>query len=92
MANLLHGLVTKRRHLVMEEENVMKVIKVLNNHKLYREISIGNCGWEDTSKWFIHFDASRKQWNSIVTELNVIRVWKYCNIPEDITGMVYSND
>ena len=74
MNNLLTGLVVRRRYLVMEETDVLGILMTVNSQfKLYinQQLAVGNCGWaKEPTKWFIHFDASDRQWGSIVTELN----------------------
>jgi hypothetical protein len=58
----------------MEEADVLETLSTINSkYKMYinQQLAVGNCGWaKDPTKWFIHFDASDKQWGSIVTELN----------------------
>ena len=34
-------------------------------------LSIGNCGWADTTKWFVHFDATNFTWDLIRHEIAV---------------------
>lgn len=77
MTSLLNSFVTKRRHLIVEENDVMTVLKVLNevksNSKIHilMSMEVGNCGWtDDPTKWFIHFDATNKQWSSVITKIN----------------------
>lgn len=72
--NLVDKAIIKRHYLIIEEKNVMEILKVLDSiNKRYVDfrLEIGNCGWADEpTKWFIHFDASNSQWKSIVTTLN----------------------
>lgn len=92
MMNLLQDLKVKRRHLVVDEGNVLNVIRILNRYGICTNMGVGNCGWRDETKWFIHFDMSGRKWDRLTDELNVIRVWKNCDIPKGITGNIYSND
>lgn len=90
--NIFDDFKTKRRHLVMDEKEVIKVISTLNGHKIFT-VTVGNCGWgDDSKKWFINFDVSNKKWNLIIKELKVIRVWSEKDIPTDGVGAVYSTD
>lgn len=92
MMNLLYDLQVKRRHLVMDEGDVLNVISVLNRYGVRTNMGVGNCGWKDKTKWFIHFDMSGRKWDRLTNELNVIRVWKNCDIPKETKGNIYSND
>lgn len=92
MMNLFYDLKVKRRHLVVDERDVLNIIRVLNKYGCLTGMGVGNCGWADRTKWFIHFDMSGRKWDRLVAELDVIRVWKNCDIPNGITGKVYSND
>lgn len=92
MNSLIDRIVTKRRHLVVEEQDVINTLKVINSHKIYTDIAVGNCGWADTSKWFIHFTTSNATWEIIRKELKVVRVFGNVDIPENAIGIVYSTD
>lgn len=76
MFNLFDIFAKKRRHLIVEEEDVMTVLKVFNkvNHSfkigILMNMEIGNCGWaKEPSKWFINFDATNKKWKAIIAAL-----------------------
>jgi hypothetical protein len=92
MKNLLKSMKTRRHHLILDELDVIRVLRVLNKHKIYRHISIGNCGWEDTTKWFIHFDATDRLWDILIDELKIVRVWGCIDIPDRVFGVIYSTD
>ena len=97
MNKLIEKLIIKRRTLVFEEADLVKVLNTINQHdgrtnRVSRDMVVKNCGWEDRTKWFVRFDASDKTWNSIVSELKVIRVWNEWDIPENSIGKVYSTD
>ena len=84
---------TERHHLILDEEDVIRVLQVINDeHRVVPNMRVGNCGWTDTRKWFIHFDTTRRKWQSIVHKLNVVRVFGNCDIPEHTIGIVYTDD
>ena len=94
MKNLLNKILARRCHLVAEEEDIIRVLKVINkHHRLVPNMAIGNCGWgDDTKKWFIHFTTTEYKWNLIRNDLKVVRVFKNTDIPKDKIGTVYSTD
>lgn len=94
MKNLLNKILTRRCHLVVEEEDIIRVLKVINkHHRLVPNMAIGNCGWgDDTKKWFIHFKTTEYKWELIRNDLKVVRVFKNTDIPKDKIGTVYSTD
>lgn len=99
MANFMGSIVYKRRGLVFEEADIARVLTVVNNRVCGKTIGmmkidmyVGNCGWADRTKWFVHFNATENQWRKIVDDLKVIRVWGNTNIPKDCVGQVYSTD
>lgn len=98
MLKLIEKLIVKRRSLVCEEADLTKVLGVINKHQdpwiiCRPNMSVGNCGWkDDTNKWFVHFDASKRAWQKIVNDLDIIRVWQNRDIPKNCKGKVYSID
>lgn len=74
MKNLFNGLAKKRHYLVIEAENVLEVIDTINSHYSWYvnyDLEVGNCALaKDRNKWFVHFNASGKQWAQIVATLN----------------------
>lgn len=97
MLKLMEKIIVKRRGLVFEEVDLTKVLGVINQHQdpwfISRpNMSVGNCGWKDKTKWFVHFDASKDAWQKIVNDLKVIRVWSNADIPKNCIGQVYSTD
>lgn len=94
MKNLMDLIITKRHHLIVEEQDVVKTLKVINqHHKIVPDMAVGNCGWaDDTNKWFIHFTTSRAKWKAIRNELKVVRVFENLDIPKNTIGVVYSTD
>ena len=90
---LMNKLVRRYYHLVLNEKDVIKVLKVINkHHKVVPDMTVGNCGWKDDKKWFIHFYTTESKWEVIRKELKVIRVFSYLDIPEENDGNVYSMD
>lgn len=81
----------KCRHIVMNKEDVMNTLEFINSIGLY-DVGIGNCGWDDERKWFIHFDASNAKWTAVRDGLNVNRIWNWNDIPEKAIGKIYSTD
>lgn len=99
MANFMDSIIYKRRGLVFEEADIARVLTVINKRVCNKTIgmmkvdmSVGNCGWADATKWFVHFNATENQWVKIVDDLKVIRVWGNTDIPKDCVGQVYSTD
>lgn len=73
MINLFSIFVKKRHALIVDESDVMTTLKVLDeiSHKsrfhIITGMEIGNCGWSnDPTAWFIHYDATAKQWRSVI--------------------------
>ena len=90
---LFDKFITEKHQLVVDEVDVIGVLKVIQkHHKTAPEMSVWNCGWKDTKKWFIHFTTSRAKWKVIRNELKVVRVYDYSYVPEDMMGVVYSKD
>jgi len=63
-----------RRYLIVEEQDVTTVLKVINEHQGFFSNNnklVGNCGWEEEpSKWFIYFYASEREWGHIAKDLS----------------------
>ena len=64
----------KDRDFIVEEKDVMDVLKVINNHLHYLDGQVGNCGWGGSleTKWFISFKATDKKYICIVDDLKEI--------------------
>ena len=63
----------KQRELLVEKQDVMRVVEVINNHLGYLNGSLGNCGWANKpDTWFISIYASQKQFAEIVVDLKKI--------------------
>ena len=93
MKRLFDKFITERHHLVLEEDDVIGTLKVIQkHHRVLPDVRVGNCGWKDENKWFIHFTTSRARWKTIRNELKVVRVFENLDIPENTIGVVYSTD
>ena len=92
--NFLDKFITKRHHIIVEEVDIVNVLKVVNKcHRTSPDISVGNCGWaDDSNKWFIHFTTTNSKWDSIRKDLKVVRVFSNQDIPKNTIGTVYSTD
>lgn len=88
-------IVTERHHLILEEEDVTRVIGVINNsYKYFRPVTrAGHCNWaDDPKKWYVHFTVTREKWNIIRHELNVVRMFTNTEIPINTIGVIYTTD
>ena len=98
MKNLLNKIIIKRHHLFVNEEDVTRVLALINKHNdnLYLinlNEQVGNCGWADKpGMWYIHFSTTNEKWERIRRELKVRRVWKSTGIPAESIGKIYSTD
>ena len=72
MKNLLKRVIIKRRRLRLEEKDVIKTLNVINHLIAFNKqrMIVGSCGWgKESTKWFIHFNASELQWSYFKTDL-----------------------
>jgi hypothetical protein len=78
MKKLFDKILPRRRRIIVEEGDIVNVIKVINQNRplLYTsDLSVGNCGWNDEkTKWFIFFTVTNSQWKNIRQELNVKKI------------------
>lgn len=69
----MFGFFKARRYFIVEEKNVTAILTVINRYYRFyvsQNLAIGNCGWADEpTKWFIHFDASNKQYDNILKDI-----------------------
>ena len=74
----MFGFVKRRREFIVEENDVMDVLKAINTHLHYLDGQVGNCGWGDgeESKWFVTFYANNKKYSRIIQDLNEIGEFK----------------
>ena len=94
MKNFIQTIFKKRYHLVVEEADVTKALEVINkHHRVVPDMRVGNCGWVDSTKWFIHFTTTAAKWELIRKELCVVRVYRNMDIPDTTAvGIAYSTD
>lgn len=63
----------KEHELILEEEDVLDVLKVVNEFRVWyvnQKLSVDTCGWEDEpTKWAIYFNATSLQWCKIFNDL-----------------------
>ena len=68
MKKILNILLMKRHYLIVEENDVTKVLDVINRHHTIlrnEDLFVGYCRWADEpTKWFIHFTTNSK-WDII---------------------------
>ena len=66
------SILKESREFIVEEKDVTTVLTAINQHTKFQQVSVGNCGWGDgeESKWYVIFDASNKQYGSIVADLS----------------------
>lgn len=94
----LDGFIYNLRHLVLDEESVLATIKHIQEactsiwSIIKQNMAVGNCGWADRKKWFIHFTCSNKEWEILRNEMNIIRVFGNMDVPENTNGNVYTTD
>lgn len=63
----------KSREFIVDEKDVTAVISVINEHRIFYDTRVGNCGWADEpDKWFIVFSVNDKRYGEIVKDLKGI--------------------
>lgn len=77
MKTLVNNFVSVRNTLIVEERDVLTVLRVLdgikNNSKLHKwsNMEIGSCDWSDEpTKWFVSFTVTRNQWRLMIRKLH----------------------
>ena len=91
MVNPIDLIIVKRRHVIVNEIDIVKVIKALDTKRIIN-IEIGNCGWgDDADKCFIYFKVNNNKWHKLVQELGISRVWKFTDIPVNGDGIYSTN-
>ena len=69
MKKILNILLMKRHYLIVEENDVTKVLDVINRHHTIlrnEDLFVGYCRWADEpTKWFIHFTTTNSKWDII---------------------------
>ena len=93
MVKLIDKMIIKRRHIIVDAEDVLHALSVIQSHHPFiPDMAVGKCGWAKSNKWFIHFECSNKKWELIRHELEVVRVFSNNDIPNANFGAVYSTD
>ena len=86
MAKLINKIIIKRRHIIVDAEDVLHALSVIqSHHSVVPEMKVVNCGWAESNKWFIHFECSNEKWE-------LVRVFNNSDIPNANFGAVYSTD
>ena len=67
--NIIRRYIKTRREILVNEDMVQKALVVLNDHGIFTNLSISNCGWAKAPDcWFIHCDASEETWVSVLED------------------------
>lgn len=90
MKNLLNNLVIRRRHLIVSEEDLTNVLRMLNAyHTPYYNLVVGECKTK-SHMWYIQFNVPDTTWASIEYELRsrdfkkiLVRKKGYCRIKKN---------
>lgn len=73
MSKLSGAFKFSRRHIIVDEANVIVILDAINRQRCCnsQDLRVGNCGWaSDPSKWYVAFTASDKKWMRIIDEMN----------------------
>lgn len=88
MKKFISRLLSERHHFVMEERYVMETLDVIDGqHKWYIDTNLNVAKYkkaDQSDQWRIHFSASRKQWASIITNLNNKGFTLVIKYPKDV--------
>lgn len=72
----MFDILKRRRTIIMDEQDVTKVLKVVNKHVKItcdQGLFVQECGWNEfPEKWFILFYSTKKQWEPISQEIKKI--------------------
>ena len=70
--------IKRNREIIVDEKDLIDVLKVINSHLGWLDGQVGNCGWvnDESSKWFVTFLATDKKYGKIMNELNLIGEFK----------------
>lgn len=69
MKNILKYWIRSRCEIVVDEDALVDALKVLNDNRISDGLMIKKLDWRESNKWSIDFTASRKQIESIESEL-----------------------
>ena len=93
--NIIGAIIIHDHELFVNELDVTRTLSVVNSiiSVGHSDMRVGNCGWEDSPRtWFLRIKATDKEWDRIVKNLNVMRIWSVREIPTCIVNGVYSTD
>jgi hypothetical protein len=66
----------ERRRAYFDEANLYAVLKIINSHcreHIKMRLIVGNCEELDSpSIWYVHFDATDREWCSIVQDFDAV--------------------
>lgn len=70
MTKFLEKTMVKRHQLVLNRDAVMDVLDCINQditdyEMVIQNLAVGNCGWADKSKYYIHVTTTQHRWNRI---------------------------
>ena len=70
----MFGFTKRRRELIVDEQDLIYILKAINANLHYLDGQVGNCGWGDgeESKWFVLFYANNRKFSQIIQDLNEI--------------------
>ena len=64
----------KRRRAYFDVNKIIQVLNIINSHcqeKIKMRLVVGNCAELDNSSiWYVHFDATDREWMMITEDLN----------------------
>lgn len=61
--------IKSRCEVVVEEKDLTRVLKVLNDNGIRSNLSIGECNWKEAKMWYIMFRITNKQLTHVRAEL-----------------------
>ena len=97
MMRTFDNVIYKRHHLIMDETKVMEALRIIQKtcDRLFTQIQIdmtvGSCGWKNSTMWFINLSCSNTEWRKLIKELSIVRVFSNRDIPQNYT-YVYTTD
>ena len=60
----------KSRHeVIVDEDGLMNVLRILNDDQINTDLSIGECGWREGKMWYVRFNATGRQADAIMAKL-----------------------
>lgn len=93
--SIMGKVIAKDHVLYTDVFDVTNTLNVVNSIVgiYHADVRVYCCGWADSPRtWGIRLNATDKEWNKIVSRLNVMRIWSVKEIPSCIMRGVYSTD